>query len=106
MHRTVAGLAPAAPGYRRILIRPRPGGGLTHAGAAHDTPYGRAEISWTLTGDRLTVHVRVPPNTTAAIHLPEAPDQPIEAGPGHHVFQSRQPNSEPADSAHETSGHD
>ena len=40
LHRTVAGLAPAAPGYRRLLVRPRPGGGLTHARARHDTPYG------------------------------------------------------------------
>jgi alpha-L-rhamnosidase len=86
MHRTVAGLAPAAPGYRRILVRPRPGGGLTHARAGHDTPYGRAEVSWTVTGERLTLHVQVPPNTTAAVHLPETPDQPIEAGPGGHVF--------------------
>ena len=27
LHRVVAGLAPAAPGYRRILVRPVPGGG-------------------------------------------------------------------------------
>ncbi len=38
IHRTVAGLAPAEPGYRRLLIRPRPGGGLTWARAEHDTP--------------------------------------------------------------------
>ena len=30
MHRTIGGLTPAQPGYRRIEIRPRPGGG-THA---------------------------------------------------------------------------
>ena len=29
LHRVVAGLAPAAPGYRHLLVRPRPGGGLT-----------------------------------------------------------------------------
>ena len=90
MHRTVAGLAPAAPGYRRILVRPRPGGGLTHARAAHDTPYGRAEVSWALTDAQLTLHVQVPANTTAAVHLPDAPDRPIEAGPGQHVFHCRQ----------------
>ena len=31
LHRVVAGLAPAEPGYRKLLVRPRPGGGLTHA---------------------------------------------------------------------------
>jgi alpha-L-rhamnosidase len=95
MHRTVAGLASAAPGYRRILVRPRPGGALTRARAAHDTPYGRAEVRWEVTGDRLTVHVQVPPNTTATIHLPETPDQPIEAGSGQHIFHSRRPHSKP-----------
>src|SRR3954449_9961231 len=40
LHRTVAGLAPGAPGYRSIVVRPLPGGGLTHARARHLTPYG------------------------------------------------------------------
>ncbi len=35
LHRTVAGLEPAAPGYRKIRFRPRPGGDLTHASARH-----------------------------------------------------------------------
>ncbi|MGJ6965901.1 glycoside hydrolase family 78 protein [Streptosporangium sp. G11] len=86
MHRTVAGLAPAAPGYRRILVRPRPGGGLTGARAHHDTPYGRAEVSWERTGDRLTLVVVVPANTTAAVHLPADPGHAIEIGAGRHVF--------------------
>ena len=46
LHRVVAGLAPAAPGYRRLLIHPRPGDGLTQAGATHLTPYGRASVQW------------------------------------------------------------
>jgi alpha-L-rhamnosidase len=44
LHRTVAGLAPASPGYRRLRIAPRPGGGLTHASARLDTPYGQASV--------------------------------------------------------------
>src|SRR5581483_18328 len=43
LHRTVGGLAPAEPGYRRIEIKPRPGGGIHHASARHLTPYGMAE---------------------------------------------------------------
>ncbi|KAB2344514.1 Bacterial alpha-L-rhamnosidase [Actinomadura rudentiformis] len=91
MHRTVAGLAPAEPGYRRLLVRPRPGGGLTHARASHLTPYGPAEVSWALTGGDLAVNVLVPPNTTATVHLPADPDHPINAGPGRHVFRCRLP---------------
>jgi hypothetical protein len=48
MHRIVAGLAPAEPGYRRLRIAPRPGGRLTSAAATHETPYGTAEVAWTL----------------------------------------------------------
>ena len=33
MHRSVGGLAPLEPGYRRILVAPQPGGGLTWAEA-------------------------------------------------------------------------
>ncbi|TYB71091.1 Bacterial alpha-L-rhamnosidase [Nonomuraea sp. PA05] len=84
MHRTVAGLAPAEPGYRKLLVRPRPGGGLTHARATHLTPYGEAEVAWRLDGERLSVTVRVPHNTTAVVDLPGEPA--VEAGPGQHVF--------------------
>ncbi|MEU8386050.1 family 78 glycoside hydrolase catalytic domain [Streptosporangium sp. NPDC048865] len=87
MHRTVAGLAPAAPGYRRLLVRPRPGGGLTAARAGLTTPYGRAEVGWSLDGERLTLVVLVPPNTTAAVHLPDDPDDAVDVGAGRHVFR-------------------
>jgi alpha-L-rhamnosidase len=46
LHRTVGGLAPAAPGWRHIDVRPHPGGGLTFARARHRTPHGIAECSW------------------------------------------------------------
>jgi hypothetical protein len=52
LHRTVAGLAPAAPGYRTLRIAPRPGPGITSAAATHEAPYGPAEVSWTLSGGR------------------------------------------------------
>ncbi|MFC8422772.1 alpha-L-rhamnosidase C-terminal domain-containing protein [Streptomyces sp. NPDC057236] len=84
MHRTVAGLAPAEPGYRRLLVRPRPGGGPTWARAEHETPYGRAGAGWSREGDRLRVDVVVPPDVTALVDLPGA--EPVEAGPGRHTF--------------------
>ncbi|MFD3589834.1 family 78 glycoside hydrolase catalytic domain [Streptomyces sp. NPDC058683] len=87
LHRTVAGLAPAAPGYRRLLVRPRPGGGLTHARAVHDTPYGCAEVSWSRTGSALRVTVTVPPGTTALIDLPGSA-APVEAASGTHLFRT------------------
>lgn len=43
MHRTIGGIVPTEPGYRRITIQPYPSGGLTHAYAKHLTPYGLIE---------------------------------------------------------------
>ncbi|OMI34289.1 putative rhamnosidase [Streptomyces sparsogenes DSM 40356] len=85
LHRTVAGLAPAAPGWRRLRIAPVPGGGLRHAGAAHLTPYGRAEAGWRYEGERLVVEALVPPNTRAEVRLP-GDDRPFEVGSGRHTF--------------------
>jgi len=82
MQRTIGGLAPAAPGYRRLEIRPRPGGGLTHACARHLTPYGLAECSWRIEQDTITVAVVVPPNATAQVFLPGSDASPIEVGSG------------------------
>ncbi|MGM1063824.1 family 78 glycoside hydrolase catalytic domain [Saccharothrix sp. Mg75] len=82
LHRTVAGLSPAAPGYRRIRVAPRPGGGLTAASAEHDTPYGRARVSWRREGAELTVEVVVPANTTAVLDLDGR--EPLHVGPGAH----------------------
>lgn len=70
LHRTVAGLAPAAPGYRRLRIAPRPLQGLSHASARHLTPYGEASVSWRRDGEDVVVHAVVPPNTTAEVAIP------------------------------------
>ena len=82
LHRTVAGLAPAEPGYRKIAIRPRPGGGLLHASARHLTPYGLAESRWSIEGQTIHVSVIVPPNTTASVILPGKDTESMEVGPG------------------------
>jgi alpha-L-rhamnosidase len=70
LHRVVAGLAPAEPGYRRIRVAPRPGGGLTSASARHLTPYGEAAVGWELAPDALVVRVTVPVGSTAELDLP------------------------------------
>ena len=84
LHRTVAGLAPAAPGYRQLRIQPQPGGGLTHAKASHKTPYGLAECSWSIAAGNMELNVIVPPNTTASVYLPGSNAAPLEVGSGSH----------------------
>ncbi|WP_330286088.1 family 78 glycoside hydrolase catalytic domain [Streptomyces sp. NBC_00576] len=70
MHRSLAGLAPAAPGYRSLRVRPLPGY-LTRASARHLTPYGEAEVAWRLDDGAFHLSVVVPPGCTAEIWLPD-----------------------------------
>ena len=83
LHRVVAGLAPAEPGYRAIRFAPRPGGGLTSASARHRTPYGDASISWHLVDGVLRVRVEVPVGATGVIDLDGREPEQV----GHGVFE-------------------
>jgi alpha-L-rhamnosidase len=86
LHRSVAGLAPAEPGYRRLRIAPRPLAALEHASARHVTPYGEASVSWRRQGDDVVVTAEVPPNTTAEVDLPGGPLL-AEVGSGRHEWR-------------------
>ncbi|MBP1133788.1 alpha-L-rhamnosidase [Arthrobacter sp. PvP023] len=86
MHRSLAGLAPAEPGYRKLLVRPRPGGGLDWAQARHETPYGIAAVRWDLAGPEFTLQVTVPAGCTAIVVLPDAEGSAHEVGSGTHSF--------------------
>jgi alpha-L-rhamnosidase len=74
LYRVVAGLEtdPAEPGYKRLIIRPQPGGGLTYARAALNTMYGLAASAWELREGRFRLDVTVPSNTHATVRLPHA----------------------------------
>ncbi len=74
LYRVVAGIEidPEAPGYRHILIRPRPGGGLTLATASHMAPYGKVSTAWAIKDGSFELMVEIPANTSAQITLPTA----------------------------------
>jgi alpha-L-rhamnosidase len=84
LHRYTAGIELVEPGYRRFRVQPRPGGGLTSAEAAHESPYGRIESSWVVELDELHLRVVVPAGTEATVVLPDGTT--TTAGPGEHRF--------------------
>jgi len=88
LYRTVAGIAPATPGYEHILFAPRPGGGLTWAKAEYESIRGRISSSWTLKDGQFTLEIVVPPNTTATVSLPGS-EKGLEVEAGRHSFKSR-----------------
>ncbi|MCP5518672.1 MAG: family 78 glycoside hydrolase catalytic domain [Verrucomicrobiales bacterium] len=82
------GIRPAAPGFSEIVIKPEIVGDLTWARGHYDSPHGLIESRWTRNGDRVTFNIRIPPNTTATVHVPARPEtavtesgRPAEAGP-------------------------
>jgi alpha-L-rhamnosidase len=85
LHRTVGGLSPALPGWRRALVRPRPGGTITHAQTSFDSPYGLYEVGWKLEDGLLRVNVGVPPNGQAQVTLPGIEEV---VGSGQYNFES------------------
>ncbi|MDY7109271.1 MAG: family 78 glycoside hydrolase catalytic domain [Planctomycetota bacterium] len=79
--RTIGGIDTATPGFRDIVIRPRPGGELTRAKTSYDSIHGTIATHWELDGDELRLEVTIPPNTTALIHVPaRAETQVMESG--------------------------
>ncbi|WP_371664163.1 family 78 glycoside hydrolase catalytic domain [Streptomyces sp. NBC_00280] len=91
MHRTVAGLAPAAPGYREFTVRPLPYRALTHASARHLTPYGEASVSWRRENGRFRLDVVVPVGARATIHLPGEGWPALTARHGKHFWTIEDP---------------
>jgi alpha-L-rhamnosidase len=83
LHRVVGGIQAAEPGYRRLLIAPQPGGGLTHASARHDTVHGEVVVTWRIEEGVMAVDVTLPHGTEALVRLPlhpEAAEITIEGG--------------------------
>ncbi|MET9660483.1 family 78 glycoside hydrolase catalytic domain [Streptomyces sp. NPDC006510] len=71
LYRGVAGLdqAPDSTGYRRLRIRPRPGG-LRHASARHESVRGTVKVTWERHDGRIALRVLVPPGASADVYVP------------------------------------
>jgi alpha-L-rhamnosidase len=88
---TVAGIGqdPDRPGFRHVLIHPRPGGGLTWARASYRSIRGLVTCSWRLDAHgTFTLDVTIPPGATATVTLP--------AGDLHSLLESGKPVEEAA----------
>jgi alpha-L-rhamnosidase len=69
---TLAGIRPdpAAPGFKRVIIKPAIVGDVTWVQCHHDSIHGRIVSNWKRDGASLTMEVTIPPNTTAEVHVP------------------------------------
>jgi alpha-L-rhamnosidase len=74
MYQVMAGIEidEALPGYKHILIQPRPGGGFTSVRASHMTMYGKVSSAWAFKDGSFELAIEVPANTRATVRLPQA----------------------------------
>ncbi len=82
LYQVVAGIGidEDQPGYKHVIIQPRPGGGLSSAKATHESLYGTIISGWELEGEILTMDVKIPVNTSATIHIPGGPSDVLING--------------------------
>lgn len=72
MFRTIGGINAAAPGYKRIRIRPEIDDRITSAKTSFRSVYGDIATHWEIREGTLSLTVEIPPNTCAEIFLPRA----------------------------------
>ena len=80
LYRFVGGLETEGAGFRRVMIAPQPGSGLTHARASYDAITGRFVSSWKIDAGQITLEVQVPANTTATVRVPTANPAAVREG--------------------------
>lgn len=81
MFQRLGGLQIVEPGYKKFRVAPLFGAGnLNHARCQLQTPRGLIVCEWTMTDEKLTVHVVAPPNTHADVVLPAPQIDAIREG--------------------------
>jgi alpha-L-rhamnosidase len=82
MYAVVAGidLDPEVPGYKRFVLRPRPGGGLTHAKGELRSLYGPIVSDWRIEDGELHWAIEIPPNTAATVFVPTSDPTAVTEG--------------------------
>lgn len=66
-----AGIRPTAPGFKKLDIRPVPGGGLTYAKAEYDSVNGKISSDWKIADGQFSITVEVPEKAEADLYLPD-----------------------------------
>ena len=71
---------PAEPGFKNIIVRPNPVGGIDWAEASYKSLHGPITVRWERKAKRLTLDVSIPANTTAVVHVPSADGTQVTEG--------------------------
>jgi alpha-L-rhamnosidase len=81
----VAGITPLEPGYKKVKIKPVPGGNWTFAECSYKSASGLVKTAWKRKNGNFKLDIEVP--TPAEVHLPDGTEQVVEKGK--HEFTCR-----------------
>ncbi|RKY11581.1 MAG: alpha-L-rhamnosidase [Planctomycetota bacterium] len=70
MFRTIGGIDTDGPGFKKIIIRPQPGGRLHWAKTSYNSINGKIATAWKIHDGTLSLNVTIPANTTATVYVP------------------------------------
>lgn len=84
----LAGIRPdiAVPGFREIIIDPRPVDGVRWVDAEYASDYGNVRVRWKRDTTTATLHLDIPPNTHARVQLPDGSGELHRVGSGRSTF--------------------
>ena len=70
LFRMIGGISEEIPGYQRIHIEPIIREGLTWANTSYNSIHGKIATEWKVAGDKLSLDLTIPANTTATVFVP------------------------------------
>jgi alpha-L-rhamnosidase len=87
LYKRMVGIEPTSGGYHTFQIAPMPGGGITWAEAATETPYGTAGAAWRIEDGQFTITAKVPVSAKCLLKMPNGETHSLLSG--EHTFQCK-----------------
>ncbi len=70
MFASLAGIDTDGAEFKKLIIRPTPGNGITWVKGSYDSINGKIATAWKVEGGKFRLEVSIPPNTTATVYIP------------------------------------
>lgn len=71
-YRSLLGINPESPGFKKIILKPQPAGNLTWAKGTYNSVHGKIASDWKIENGKFRYQVSIPANTTATVYIPSS----------------------------------
>ncbi len=75
--RSLGGINPLAPGFKRIQIKPQPAGDLSWVKTSYNSVHGKIVSDWQKQANGFQMHIVIPTNTRAVVYCPSSVGKPV-----------------------------